>query len=703
MAGTSDLKSIIAVDFGSVNTRAVLIDLVDGVYRLVACTATRTTADDPLRDVAVGLFRALAAMEEQTGRRLLDAQQQLLTPETRDGAGVDALLATASVGQPLRVVVVGLMPDVSVASALHVLAGSYVTVVDTLSLADVRTEEQQINAMLAHKPDLIFIVGGTDAGAEEPILELVRVVRSAVQIAAHRPMVLYAGNRAAQEQVKTLLDGLCTLEIADNVRPTLEEETLGGAQQGLAVLYDRFKMESGGGFDEVSKLSKIGVLPTAQSLTNIVRYLGEVTARDRRNPAQGVLAVDVGSATTTAAASIQRQPYINIRTDIGIGHSAATLLDFTTPGNLRRWLTWDASDSEIISYLHNKALRPATVPQTTRELELEYAATREAIRVVVEQARASWKVGPAMPVLRPIIGGGAVLANTPHPGLAAMLLLDAIQPVGVTELWQDPVGLIPAMGALAYLKPEAVVQMIDEGDLIRLGSVACMEGEVRRIGRGGMRVTIRLADGQVVRRDVAAGTIWTYPLPPGQTAAVDISVTRGLTIAGRGRVRLQMTGGAAGLIFDARGRPLPLPRDAEARAQLYPRWAAGTRGVIQRRADEVDESQVGRGELDSVALQLEAEATAAVPEEEDLLEVSDAPVRPARRRLFGFLRRRSALAVEDALEEEESEGAPVGRATPAGLNGDGQLTPGSPSTKPFIDDEELRTELRGAKGRRQRR
>jgi len=700
MAGTSDIKSIIAVDFGSVNTRAVLIDLVDGAYRLVACTATRTTADDPLRDVAVGLFRALATMEEQTGRRLLEDGQRLLTPEKRDGSGVDVLLATASVGQPLRVVVVGLMPDVSVASALRVLAGSYVTVVDTLSLADIRSEEQQINAVLARKPDMIFIVGGTDAGAEQPILDLVRVVRSAVQIAAHRPMVLYAGNRAAQDQVRALLEGVCQLEVADNVRPSLEEESLGGAQQGLASLYDRFKMASGGGFDEVSKLSRIGVLPTAQSLTNIVRYLGEVTARDRRNPAQGVLAVDVGSATTTAAASIQRRPYINIRTDIGIGHSATTLLDFTTPGNIRRWLTWDASDSEIVSYLHNKALRPATVPQTTRELELEYAAAREAIRVVVEQARAAWKVGPAMPVLRPIIGSGAVLANTPYPGLAALLLLDAIQPVGVTELWQDPVGLIPAMGALAYLKPEAVVQMVDEGDLIRIGSVACMEGMVRRIGRGGMRVAIRLGDGQVVRRSIAAGTIWAYPLPPGQTAAVDISVTRGLSIAGRGRIRLQMTGGVAGLIFDARGRPLPLPRDADVRARLYPRWAAGTRGVIERRADEVDESQVGRDEMDRAALQLEAEAAVAEPVE-DALEVADAARPQPRRRLFGFLRRRSALAVEDALAEEQQEEAldQPEKPTPAK---DGRLTTAQPSTKPFIDDEDLRAGLRETSNRRRR-
>ncbi|MBN2472881.1 MAG: glutamate mutase L [Anaerolineae bacterium] len=653
MAETDDIRSIIAADFGSVTTRAVLIDLVNGAYRMVARAETRTTADDPLRDVAIGLYRALAQISEATGRELLTGDRRsILIPEGRDSSGVDALLATASVGQPLRVVVVGLMPDVSVASARHVLSGSYVDVVDVLSLADVRTEEQQINAVLARKPDMVFIVGGTDAGAEAPVLDLVQVVRSAVQIAPKKPTVLYAGNRALQNPVRELLGEVCDLVVTDNVRPGLLDETPGSAQQGLAALYDRFKNEAGSGFDEVSQISAIGVLPTAQGITNLVRYLGATTAPLKGvEAAAGVLAVDVGSATTLAAAAIRRREYVSIRTDIGLGHSATGLLEATTPGNIRRWLTWDASEAEITSYAYNKALRPATVPQTEQELELEYALAREALRIVVGQARAKWPVeGDVMPPLRPIVGGGAVLANASHPGMAALLLLDAIQPEGVTELWLDPAGLVPMMGALGYLKPEAVVQMVDEGDLMKLGPVICASGRVRHIGRGGLRITIRLPDGTVERKQVAAGTLWTYPLPPGQTARVDISVSRGMSIGGSSRVRLALEGGVAGLIFDARGRPLPLPREAEVRAQLYPRWVAGTRGAIRRRMDEQDDSQVARDELGRVALETETEMVTRAPEQPPAIEVADSDDEPTRRGLFGFLRRRA----EDGLEETDA-------------------------------------------------
>ncbi len=658
MAGLDDINSIIAADFGSVNTRVVLIDLVDGAYRMVAQSVTRTTADDPVRDVAVGLYRTVQQMSEQTGRTLLvESGDEIMRPERKDGSGVDVFLATASVGQPLRVVVVGLMPDVSVSSALHVLAGSYVQVVDRISLADVRTDEQQINAILARKPDLIFIVGGTDAGAEAPILGLVKTVRSAVRIAAKRPMVLYAGNRAVQSEVRSLLDDLTTLIVADNVRPSLMDEDLSSAQQGLAAIYNEYKVSSGGGFDEVSNASRFGVLPTVQSYTNIVRYLGETVQQDKNTPGAGVLAVDIGSSTTTVAASIRRKPLINIRTDIGVGHSAAGTWEATTPANLRRWLTWDATDAELANYAHNKSLRPATVPQTENGLELEYAFAREAMRIVVDQARQNWPVAVSSSVaLRPIIGAGTVLSQAPHSGYAAMLMLDAIQPVGLTEIWLDPAGLIPALGTVAYLQPSAVVQMLDEGDLLKVGSVVCVEGRVRRIGRGGMRVKIKLSDGQEVRQEVAAGMIWTYPLPPGQIASVEIRLSRGLTVNGKSNLKLKLEGGAAGLIFDVRGRPLPLPRDADVRALLYPRWVDGTRGTVRQRIADEEESVVDEKTLGKVALVDSTDVEQVLLDDkpvEGLVEVQEPP---PKRGLLGFLRRRKP-AKQLELPESGEEGS----------------------------------------------
>src|SRR5215470_5397466 len=135
-------NSILAVDFGNVHTRAVLIDLVDGVYRLVAQAEEQTTGSFPISDVGVGFRRVVQQLSTVTGRIFLQENGVIISPEQLDRSGVDAFIATASIGRPLRTVLVGLMPNMSIASAQRAAAGTYVDIVDVISLYDTRTSEE---------------------------------------------------------------------------------------------------------------------------------------------------------------------------------------------------------------------------------------------------------------------------------------------------------------------------------------------------------------------------------------------------------------------------------------------------------------------------------------------------------------------------------------------------------------------------------
>ncbi|MCA9911209.1 MAG: glutamate mutase L, partial [Anaerolineae bacterium] len=126
--------SILAVDFGNVHTRAVLIDLVDGTYRPVGYSEVATTAGFPHGDVNIGMVRALHQISHGTGRQLLHPDETVLSPELPDRSGVDSFLVTTSIGRPMRTVMIGLTRDMSVASALRAVAGTYVQVVETLTL-----------------------------------------------------------------------------------------------------------------------------------------------------------------------------------------------------------------------------------------------------------------------------------------------------------------------------------------------------------------------------------------------------------------------------------------------------------------------------------------------------------------------------------------------------------------------------------------
>jgi|FLYN01.1.fsa_nt_gi uncharacterized protein (TIGR01319 family) len=627
--------SILAVDFGNVHTRAVLIDLVDGVYRLVARGQERTTAEFPVGDVKVGLARAVNQLSRITGRKLRGSNELVTIPEQPDRSGVDYFVTTASTGRPLRTVLVGLVPEVSVASGLRASAGTYVDIVETLSLEDTRSEEEQLNAILGSRPDLIFITGGTEGGAKEPVLQLARVVQLAVKLVqrGHKPMVLFAGNSALIPDIRSLFDGLTTVLIAQNVRPSLEEEALETAQLHLALAFDEYRASTGRGFDTIGEISRLGVLPTAQSYNLVVDYLG-------RTMAGGVLAVDVGSAASTLSASLNGRVHTSIRTDIGLGHSAQQLLDKLGYDAIRRWLPFNASQSEILTYVLNKALRPATIPETLRELYLEHALLRAGIEALLAASRPAWTkavenhVRAPMPSFDLIIGAGAALTQTGHPAYGAMLLLDALQPTGVTQLRADPFALIPALGALAHTHPEAVVQVLDSYSLERLGTVISVSGEPRA-GRRAMKIKIITDDGQTVKQEVQGGHLWVFPLPVGKSVRVEVSAGRGLHINGRGRIKMTLEGGTAGLIFDARGRPLPLAMDARGRAAQLPLWVSEVTGDPVKAIDE---------------------AWLAPLKEEKVEEAA-----PTRRR-----RGKPEAAPADEFEFEEFETVPEGRAKGTG-------------------------------------
>ena len=73
-----DIKVIVATDCGSTTTKAILIEFVNGEYRLVSRGEAPTTVEAPFEDVTMGALNAVAELEELTGRKLLDERRRQL-------------------------------------------------------------------------------------------------------------------------------------------------------------------------------------------------------------------------------------------------------------------------------------------------------------------------------------------------------------------------------------------------------------------------------------------------------------------------------------------------------------------------------------------------------------------------------------------------------------------------------------------------
>jgi hypothetical protein len=150
-----EAESLLAIDVGSVTTRAILFDVVDGRYRYLGSGTTPSTANAPYHDVVEGVHSALTRLQTVTGRVLLGGDERLIMPSRDDGSGVDAVAATLSAGPPLKMVAMGLLEDVSLESARKLATTTYTRVLETISLNDRRKPEERIGAILRLRPDLI--------------------------------------------------------------------------------------------------------------------------------------------------------------------------------------------------------------------------------------------------------------------------------------------------------------------------------------------------------------------------------------------------------------------------------------------------------------------------------------------------------------------------------------------------------------------
>jgi uncharacterized protein (TIGR01319 family) len=578
MSAIVDADTLLAVDVGSVNTRACLFDVVDGRYRFVATGRAASTVGAPVADIGEGIRASLERIQTVTGRRLLDESDSLIIPATADGAGADVFVATSSAGKSLRTVMVGLMPGVSIESARRLATATYLNVIDEISLTDRRREEEQIDLLLRARPDLILLVGGTDGGANESVLRMVDLVAVAAGLfpEGELPRVVFAGNRQLSAAVADRLGDQLPLVLTPNIRPSLELEDLVSARLRLAEVISELRSTRISGFEELRQWTGGNLMLTADAFGRICRYLSQAS-----DPSKGVMGIDLGADHTTVAAAFGGDLRLTVCSDLGLGASLPGLLQLNSLDKVTRWLPTDVPEGDVRDYIYNKAYHPRSVPAELEELHLEYALARQLIRSALFRARSAWPSGKdsasllLMPPMEPIIASGGALARAPRPGLAALVLLDAIQPTGVCSLWMDHNSLTPALGAAAEPLPLVAVQVLTSGCFVSLGTVVAPMGRGRP-DRPVLKLRLdKEGSGEVLEGEVRFGQLVVLALGQGEHGRLTLRPEQGFDVGfgGPGKAgALRVSGGAVGLIIDARGRPLQLPRDGPRRIELNQKW-----------------------------------------------------------------------------------------------------------------------------------
>ncbi|MEO0109044.1 MAG: glutamate mutase L, partial [candidate division WOR-3 bacterium] len=563
MVAKEQIERILATDCGSTTTKAILIEKNQaGEFRLRARGEAPTTVEAPFEDVTRGVLNSVIEVEELTNCQMLEGEQ-FIKPRQGKDRGIDVYISTSSAGGGLQMMVTGVVLTMTGESAARAALGAGAIVMDVIASNDGRLPHQKIERIRALRPDIILVSGGVEGGTISHIVEMAELIRAADPKArfgtGYRLPIIYAGNRDARDKVIQILTEKTALKVVENIRPVMERENLIPARQAIHDVFMEHVMAHAPGYGKLMSWTDVPIMPTPGAVGLLIENMGRSRKID-------VLGVDIGGATTDVfsvfrasdqASSDERVFNRTVSANLGMSYSVSNVLAEAGIENIMRWVPFDIDHAEVRNRIRNKMIRPTTIPATLQDLQLEQAIAREALRLALKQHRemavglkgvqqtrtisdafAQTMTGETlvdMLKLDLIVGSGGILSHAPRRVQAALMMIDAFLPEGVTRLAVDSIFMMPHLGVLTEIHPEAAYEVLEKDCLVHLGTVVAPIGE----GKPGQKtLTLRIIEPKELADEVALefGTMRLIPLGPGQTVTAELVPERGFDCGiGRGR------------------------------------------------------------------------------------------------------------------------------------------------------------------------
>lgn len=529
MSVTVDTELAVLLDVGSAWAKASIIGRVRGRWRLVTHAAQPTAwGSAELRQEL--LDRLIVAMDP----RLAGRAEELLASANR--------IECHTARRPGRIAVVAVSRELSGSAARRTAEAAGWQVVEVVTLDDGRSLADRLAVLQAVETDAWLLAGGFDGTASPRAREAAALVA-----AARRPgsaPVVWAGSDALRDEVVAMFEE-DAVSSAPNPRPDARRDDPAPLREHLQQLLRDVVAR-----DEETHLSAIA-LP---------RAVGALAA----GTGLRVLAVDIGARSAISALA-EADGTVTSRIHGAGGLGGLALL----PGAAARVgrLAGDAGDEATVADLiQTLRARPASLPHAPEELSAVQTAVRVQLAALLEET-------PPGPIDL-LIGGGSSIASAPTPAQAARMLLEGVRPLGVTQLAVDAASVLGPLGSLPDEEIAEGVALLSEDLLVPLGTSVVSRGG--STGRVAMRVTVhRPGWPPIAPIEVRAGQLHVVPLGRGQEAELTIEPGDGVSLgpARRSpRIQARATGGPIGIVLDARGVPIPLPKRSDDRRAVLASW-----------------------------------------------------------------------------------------------------------------------------------
>ncbi len=584
-----NMNYILVTDVGSTTTKSRFFKKKEEGWRYIVSGEAPTTVEAPFEDVRMGVRNAIREVEELTGHKILTSLGEVIVPY--DGEeGVDLYCTTSSAGGGLQMMVAGVVKTMTAESANRAALGAGSIVMDILAVDDGRADYQQIKRIRDLRPDMILLAGGTDGGDIKHLSSIAQIINTAdpkprLGESYTLPLV-YAANKDAWNSVSNLFGSSLVIKRVENIRPTIDTENTEPARRAVHELFMEHVMSHAPGYLELMKWTDIDILPTPAGEGMAVQLISKVYETN-------TLGVGLGGATTNIYSIFDGRFVRSVSANLGMSYSICNVLKEAGIENITRWIPFRISGNDIVNMLGNKMIRPTTIPQTLKELLIEHAVAREALRLGLLHHKSIATRLKGVKVFRGIsgifeqeleesyidmlkinivVGTGGLLSHAPRRVQSLLILNDGFQAEGVTRFFQDSVFMMPHLGLLSTVYPKAAWQIFDKDCLVRLGTVIAPKGEPTE--KKVMDIELRMPNGEVIKKSIKGGELFRIPLSESESIKASINPSRGYDVgSGSGRnIETIVYGGKAGIVIDARGRPIRFPTETNERIDSLKKW-----------------------------------------------------------------------------------------------------------------------------------
>lgn len=453
------MKATLLCDFGSTFTKLTAVDLE--AERILGHSSSFTTI---FTDVEEGFQKALEKLKAEVGP-----------------FEVEAMHACSSAAGGLRMMVSGLVPELTAEAARLAALGAGAKIIKVFSH---EMNDDDLAEIERVKPEIFLLVGGTDGGNSECIIANAELL---AECKVKFPIIV-AGNRSASRKVRKILEAADKdFVICPNVMPELGRLEITAVQDQIREVFLK-EIVRAKGLSKFDGMINNIMMPTPAAAMAALALLADGTEDEKG--IGDLMAIDLGGATTdiySIADGLPKdmgtvlkglpEPYQKrtVEGDIGMRYSLHGIIEAT---GLKKIAERAGIPKERVSELAEILMtKTDTLPDTQEMQDLDDALASSAVEVamrrhcgVIEEAYTPFgktyvQSGKDLRGVRKlVVTGGALVLSPSTLKIARFAQYNEAEPESLrpqqVDVLIDHRYVLSAMGLLAAEHPDIALRIM---------------------------------------------------------------------------------------------------------------------------------------------------------------------------------------------------------------------------------------------------